>query len=158
MSDSGMLTNSILWGLAATMCMTVILEGSRGLGLSRLSLPFILGTYFTGKRSLATITGFVAYLLGGWLFAAVYEALFLSLGHSEIWLGGIFGFVHGLFLLCVLSIVPLIHPRMASDYARPSAEKRLEPPGLMGLNYGYRTPLTTLIGQTVFGLVLAAGL
>ena len=32
-----------LWGLIATIAMTAILQGSQGLRLSRLSLPFLLG-------------------------------------------------------------------------------------------------------------------
>ena len=39
-------------------------------------------------------------------------------------------------------------------HAGRGAELRLEPPGFMGLNYGYRTPLTTLLGQAVYGGVL----
>ena len=50
--------------------------------------------------------------------------------------------------------VLVIHPRMASEYDGASATKQLEPPGFMGLNYGHRTPLTTLAGQAVYGAVL----
>ena len=32
--------------------------------------------------------------------------------------------------------------------------RQLERPGFMGLNYGHRTPLATLVGQAVYGLVL----
>ena len=32
--------------------------------------------------------------------------------------------------------------------------RQLEPPGFMGLNYGHRTPLTTLAGQAMYGAVL----
>ena len=44
----------VLWGLIATVAMTTILSGSQGLGLSRLSLPFLVGTLFTANRSRAT--------------------------------------------------------------------------------------------------------
>jgi hypothetical protein len=43
---------------------------------------------------------------------------------------------------------------MASEYDEASSTKQLEPPGFMGLNYGYRTPLTTLVGQALYGAVL----
>jgi hypothetical protein len=43
---------------------------------------------------------------------------------------------------------------MASEYDGASAVRQLEPPGFTGLNYGYRTPLTTLLGQAVYGGVL----
>lgn len=159
MIDSSIsLLDVALWGFAATVAMTVILEGSRVTGISRLSLPFILGTFLTEHRDRATVLGFFAYLAGGWIFSAVYAGLFASLGTATPWLGGIFGLVHGAFLLSVLSIVPHFHPRMASEYARPTAAERLEPPGIAGLNYGYRTPLVTLIAQIVYGTVLGAAL
>lgn len=67
-----------LWALVATLTMTSILEASRGFGFSRLSLPFLIGTFFTAQRGRAVILGFVVYTLGGWLFAFVYFLLFAS--------------------------------------------------------------------------------
>jgi hypothetical protein len=43
---------------------------------------------------------------------------------------------------------------MASEYDGASAIRQLEPPGFMGMNYGSRTPLTTLTGQAVYGAML----
>jgi hypothetical protein len=34
---------------------------------------------------------------------------------------------------------------MASEYEGPDDVRRLESPGFLGLNYGYRTPFTTLL-------------
>lgn len=65
------------------------------------------------------------------------------------------GALHGLFLLIVaLLLLPHMHPRMATIDEGPTATRHLEPPGFMGLNYGYRTPLTTLLGQIVYGGIL----
>jgi hypothetical protein len=41
--------NMMIWGFAATVAMTIVMQGAQGLGLSRLSLPFLLGTFFTGE-------------------------------------------------------------------------------------------------------------
>ena len=145
----------MIWGLLATVAMTTILQGAQGMGLSRLSLPFLAGTFFTGDRRLAVVLGFAAYVLGGWIFALLYFVLFASLGLFTWWFGAVVGLVHGLFLLvCGLPLLPFVHPRMASEYDGASATRVLEPPGFMGLNYGYRTPLTTLLGQAVYGAVL----
>lgn len=147
--------NMMIWGLLATVAMTTILQGAQGLGLSRLSLPFLAGTLFTGDRRRAVVVGFVVYVIGGWLFAFLYFALFASLGIYTWWLGALTGLVHGLFLLvCGLPLLPYVHPRMASEYDGASAIRQLEPPGFMGLNYGPRTPLTTLAGQVAYGAVL----
>ena len=150
-----LLPRLVLWGLIATVAMTTILLGSQGLGLSRLSLPFLVGTVFTADRSRAMILGFIAYVIGGWLFALLYFALFASIDMASWRLGAALGFLHGLFLL--LSALPLLsylHPRLASEYDGPTSGFRLEPPGFMGLNYGRATPLTTLLAQTVYGLTL----
>jgi hypothetical protein len=147
--------NMIIWGFVATLAMTAVLQGAQGLGLSRLSLPFLVGTVFTGNRRKAIIIGFAAYLIGGWLFAFLYFLLFTSLGIYTWWLGLGAGLLHGLFLLVgVMPLLPFVHPRMASEYDGASTIKQLEPPGFMGLNYGYQTPLATLIAQGLYGAVL----
>ena len=101
------------------------------------------------------IVGFVFYVVGGWVFAFLYFMLFASLGIYTWWLGAAAGLLHGLFILvCGLPLLPYIHPRMASEYDGPTELRQLEPPGFMGLNYGPRTPLTTLLGQAVYGATL----
>jgi hypothetical protein len=149
------ISSMMIWGLAATISMTSVLQGAQGLGLSRLSLPFLAGTFFTGDRRRAMIAGFAFYVIGGWLFAFLYFVLFASLGVYTWWFGAAAGLLHGLFLLaCGLPLLPYIHPRMASEYDGATALRQLEPPGFMGLNYGPRTPITTLAGQAVYGAVL----
>src|SRR5215208_4701248 len=97
----------MIWGLLATVAMTTILQGAQGLGFSRLSLPFLAGTFFTGDRRWAVIVGFIFYVTGGWLFAFLYFVLFASLGLTAWWLGAMVGLLHGLFLLvCVLPLLP----------------------------------------------------
>lgn len=144
----------LLWGFIATMIMTIIMYGSQSAGLSRLSLPFLLGTCLTADRDWAHGLGLVAYMIGGWVFAVGYALLFAAVG-TTWWSGAIAGFVHGAFLLLVMMpTMPHVHPRMASEYEGPTDIRRLEPPGFLGLNYGYLTPLTTLIAQTAYGIVL----
>jgi hypothetical protein len=145
----------LMWALVATVAMTTILQASQGLGLSRLSVPFLAGTIFTADRDRAAVIGFLAYAAGGWAFALLYFLFFASIGVSTWWLGAALGFLHGLFLLvCALPLLPYAHPRMASEHDGPSSEARLEPPGFMGLNYGRGTPVTLLAAQTVYGATL----
>ncbi|MGE0082509.1 MAG: hypothetical protein AB7U81_14560 [Thiohalomonadaceae bacterium] len=144
-----------LWGGLATAVLTVVLSGSQGLGLTRLSLPFLVGTFFTGDRFRASVLGAAVYFLGGWLFAFLYFAVFARLGYAGLVPGLALGTMHGLFLLVfVLPLLPYVHPRMATEYDGPAGHARLEPPGFMGLHYGHRTPLTTVIGHALYGGVL----
>ena len=147
----------LLWGFVASAMMATVLEGSQFMGLSRLSLPFLFGTFVTDDRHRAMVLGFVLYLVGGWLFAALYYLLFADLGVATWWLGAIVGLLHGAFLLTVfLPMLAHVHPRMASEFDPPGRAGKLEPPGFAGLNYGRRTPLTTLLGQLCYGAILGA--
>lgn len=148
----------LLWSLIGTMALTTILSGSQGLGLSRLSLPFLVGTIFTGNRHRAAALGALFYMFGGFLFGFVYFLVMAHMGKANWWIGALLGGLHGLFLLtAVLPVLPHMHPRMASEYDGPSGKRRLEPPGFLGLNYGYRTPVTTLIAHAAYGAILGAG-
>jgi hypothetical protein len=145
----------ILWGLIATVAMTSVLEASRGLGFSRMSLPFLVGSLLVGSRRTALIVGFILYTIGGWLFAFLYYVLFASVGIYTWWFGALAGFLHGVFLLvAALPLLPFVHPRMASEYHGATARRQLEPPGFLAMNYGPATPLSTLLGQTLYGATL----
>ena len=145
------------WGLVATASMTTILEGAQLLGVTRLSFPFLFGTYVTGNRRKAMIWGYLLYMLGGWLFGILY-ALLLEALWPAWWIGTLAGMLHGLFLVAVfLPLLPYAHPRIATEYDGPSALRRLEPPGYFGLNYGRTTPLSTVLAQGFYGLIFAMG-
>ena len=149
------LPSLLFWGLIATTAMSTILQASQGLGLSRLSLPFLFGTFFTGDRQRAIVVGFIAYVIGGWIFAFFYFFFFVSIQRVTWWLGALLGILHGVILLVgVLPLLSHVHPRMASEYDGPRRTFMLEPPGFLALNYGYRTPLTTLLAQAVYGATL----
>jgi hypothetical protein len=153
----GTLCSIFVWGLAATAATTTLMEGAQLLGLSRMSFPFLFGTFVTANRSRAMIIGFAIYSLGGLAFSFLYALAFQTIGYASWWLGGIFGFAHGLFLVtCFLPLLAHVHPRMASEYDGPSQRRRIEPPGNFGLNYGRQTPLITIAAQTLFGLILGA--
>lgn len=147
----------LLWGGLAAIVMTTVLEGAQLLGFSRLSLPFLFGTFVTGNRRHAIIYGYLLYMIGAWLFAVVYALILESTGASW-WMGLLIGLAHGIFLIAViLPLLAEIHPRIATRYEGPSSRRRLEPPGPAGLNYGRATPVSTVLAQALYGLIFAAG-
>jgi len=149
----------LVWGFAATATLSAVMYGAQRLGYSRLSIPFLVGTLFTGERSSAQALGVVFYLMGGWLFAFIYYFIFSAIGRTGWEIGLLIGAVHGAVLLVMLlPLLPYVHPRMASEYEGPSRVRRLQPPGFLGLNYGYRTPLTTIVAHALYGLILGARL
>lgn len=147
--------NLILWGFAATVVLSILLAVSRPLGLTRMDLPFMLGSMFTSNRNKAPWLGFLIHLFMGWIFAFIYGAAFESSGLETWWFGLAIGFVHGAFVLSVgLEILSFYHPRMANPFHGPTPTKQLEPPGFLALNYGRGTPLITMLGHLIYGLLL----
>ena len=147
----------MLWGFVATLIMTTVEAGSQELGLTRVDFPYLIGTIFTADRDRAKVYGFVAHVLNGWIISLIYVFAFESLRRANWWLGGLIGVIHALFvLMVVLWMMPGLHPRMASEQHGPTATRQLEPPGVFGINYGIRTPLSILLSHILFGIILGS--
>lgn len=146
-----------VWGFAATVVLTTLLAGSQGLGLTRMNLPYLLGTLFTPDRDRAKALGVALHLVNGWIFALVYLAIFHVWGGGGVARGAVVGGVHALFVLTVLMpVYPGLHPRMASEHGGPRQRRQLEPPGFLALHYGYRTPVAVLLAHLLYGGILGA--
>jgi hypothetical protein len=147
----------LLWGFVATLFLTMIMSAGQGLGLSRMSIPYMLGTVFTPDHRRAILVGFILHFISGWLFALFYALVFESLCQSGGLLGAAVGLVQALVVLVALMpILPSLHPRMASEHRGPEPTRALEPPGFMSLNYGRRTPLITIFAHLVYGGLIGA--
>lgn len=147
--------NLVLWGFAATLILTTVMTVSKHLGLTRMDLPFILGTMFTGNRNKAPWVGFLAHLLMGWVFAFIYGAAFETSGLSNWWFGAMIGIIHaGIVLSVGLQVLNSVHPRMARPFQGPTPTRQLEPPGFLALHYGKGTPIVTFIAHFIYGGIL----
>ena len=145
----------LLWGFVATVILTALLSGSQGLRLTRINLPYIVGTFVTPNRDRALFWGFLRHLLDGWFFSLIYVFAFQSWGEASWWRGAGIGLVHGAFVLTAgMKILPGLHPRMATERHGPTVVRQLEPPGFLALNYGVQTPIAVLIAHVIFGAVL----
>jgi hypothetical protein len=145
----------LIWGFAGTVVLTTVMAGAQRLGLSRMDIPYLLGTIFTPNRDRAKIYGVLVHLLNGWIFSIVYVAALHAARQFSWWSGALIGFVHGMFVLAVaVPILPGMHPRMASETHGPTVVKQLEPPGFFGRNYGIQTPLVTLAAHVIFGAIV----
>jgi hypothetical protein len=146
--------SGLLPSFVATVVFTAIEAGSQQAQLTRMSLPYLLGTMITASREKAKAIGFALHLVNGQLFALLYIALFDRLG-GGLWHGLVIGVCHAIVVLTVvLPLMPGLHPRMASEQSGPTAKRRLEPPGPLGLNYGFATPFFIVLGHAVFGALL----
>jgi hypothetical protein len=145
----------LTWGFGSTVVLTAILAGSQGLGLTRMNIPYMLGTLVTPDRDRAKIYGFLVHLLDGWAFSLIYIGAFHASGRFTAWLGAAIGLVHGTFVLTVgLPALPGLHPRMASEIHGPTVVRQLEPPGFLGRNYGLGTAASVALAHIIFGALL----
>lgn len=145
----------ILWGFVGTAVLTTILAGGQGLGMTRMNIPYLLGTMFTPDRDRARLIGILIHFINGWIFALLYIAAFHVLGVATWWLGAIMGFIHAAFVLTVgLPLLPALHPRMANEQHGPTVVRQLEPPGFLGMHYGVRTPISVVLAHLAFGAIL----
>lgn len=146
---------ALLWGFFATGVLTLLMAMSQGLGWSRMSFPFMVGSMLTSHRSRAMAIGFSLHFAFGMVFALLYAFVFESWEWSAWWLGGLLGLFHGLFILIVIMpALPDLHPRMASKHHGPTPTRQLEPPGFMALNYGGNTPAITVVAHLAYGVLL----
>ena len=74
-----------------------------------------------------------------------------------VWAGAMIGLVQAIFVLTVgVSLLPSLHPRMASEEQGPTVTRQLEPPGFLALNYGYQTPVSVVLAHLIYGAILGA--
>ena len=147
--------SALLWGFISTLILTSTLSAGRGLGLTRMDIPYMLGTIFTADRDRAKWIGFVVHLLNGLLFALLYVAALITSGHTTWWFGALLGVMQSFFVLTIgMALLPAVHPRMASEEYGPDPTQQLEPPGFMALNYGRQTPIATVISHVIYGVVI----
>jgi len=145
----------LLWGFVATLVLTTFSALVQGLGLTRMNIPYMLGTMLTADRDRARLRGFVAHMIAGWIFSLIYVLIFESIHAAGWWRGVVIGVVHALFMLTVVAVLlPGVHPRMASEQQGPEAKSMLEPPGFLALNYGMRTPVAVVLSHAIFGAIL----
>jgi hypothetical protein len=147
----------LLWGFVATVVLTTIMAASQALHLTRMSLPYMLGTMLTPSRDRAKLYGFAIHFVNGWIFSLLYVLAFEAWGQASVLRGAAIGVVHAAFVLTAgMQFLPGLHPRMASEAQGPTITRQLEPPGFLALHYGVRTPVSVIVAHAVFGAVLGA--
>src|SRR5437763_11218595 len=145
----------LLWGFAATVVLTALTILGQSLGLTRIDMPFIVGTMFWSNRDRARFFGLLMHLVNGWIFAVVYALFFEQLHAATWWFGTLIGAMQGLFVVvALLPMLPGVHPRMVSDFRGPEPTRLLEPPGFLAQNYGRMTAAVMVFAHAMYGLVL----
>ena len=154
----GSFQGALAGGFIGTLVLTTGLRAATELRLTRIDLPFLLGTAFTADRARARALGYALHFFFGLLFASVYYLIFEALGGASWWLGALLGVVQAAFAgtALVSVLLPLIHPRMGTPFSAASSAPLLEPPGFMLLNYGASTPIVMVLTHIVYGAIVGA--
>lgn len=152
-----------VWGaLAGGAVGTIVLSSgyrlAEELGWTRMDIPLLLGTVFSGKRNRASAIGFAVHFVNGLVFALLYAAVFAALDRAGWALGLGLGAVHALLAAGMLVNValPAVHPRMGTPWSDATQAPLLEPPGFLLRNYGPGTAAVTLVLHLAYGAIVGA--
>jgi hypothetical protein len=140
-----------------TAVMTAVMETAQARGMTRMSLPYLLGTMVGRRRAVVRISGIALHFVNGALFASGYALVFTRARRADWRIGAALGLLHGAVVLVAgLPVIQEIHPRMADEDEGPDPTPMLQPPGFMALNYGVRTPVVTLAAHAVYGAIVGS--
>jgi hypothetical protein len=139
---------AIVWGVVATLAFTLFSIMGGAMGVSRMDNLDLLGSMMAQPGSTASRTiGAVIHHTNGALLAIAWAYGVALLGLPANWLTGlVWGVILTALALLMLSTMGALHPAIRSG--------EQEDPGLMATNFGAMTPLASLMGHLVYGLVL----
>jgi hypothetical protein len=149
--------SALVGGFAGTLVLTTLERAAGELHLTRMDLPFLLGTVVTDNRRRAKVYGYVFHFALGLVFALAYGAFFSAIGQSSVWLGAALGAVQAMFngTVLVTILLPIAHPRIGTPETAANEVALIEPPGFLLLNYGRNTFLITLTAHIAYGAIVA---
>jgi hypothetical protein len=132
---------ALLGGFAGTLVLTTALTAASELRITRMDIPFLLGTAWIEDRTWARVLGYALHFLAGMVFALGYYAAFVVLGRGGWQLGMVFGLVHGLFAGTALVnvLLPAMHPRMGTSTSAANS-----------------TPIVTVLAHAAYGAIIGA--
>lgn len=150
------LWGALAGGFAGTLLLTTVLRAGSEMRLTRMDLPFLLGTAATDHRRQAKLLGYAAHFVIGLAFALVYDGVFDAIGRSGWTLGALFGLAHGVFSATALVniLLPAVHPRMGTPFTAANHAPLIEAPGFLMRNYGRTTFAVSLLAHVAYGTIV----
>ena len=148
-----MIWGALVGGLLGTIVLTTVMRAAGELGLTRMDLPFLLGTALSEDRVRAKLVGYALHFVFGLVFALGYWAVFAAVDQSGAVIGALLGLIQTLFAGTALVniILPSVHPRMGTGFDAAGSSPLLEPPGFMLANYGRQTMVVMIAAHLAYG-------
>lgn len=143
--------SAIVWGVVATVAFTLFGMMGQRMGMTDMDILELLGsTTSRAGTAGAKAAGAVMHHMNGAVLAVAWAFGVGLLGVGANWATGLVWGVAltGLALIMMSSIAPF-HPAIRDG--------KLRDPGPAATNYGKMTPLGSLMGHLVYGLVLGLG-
>lgn len=139
---------AIVWGVVATAVFTVFSMMGKAMGMTRMDLLDLLGSTVARPGSTASkMTGLTVHHVNGAILAVAWAYGTALFGWPANWATGlVWGAVLTVLALLMMTTIGTVHPAM-----RRGAEPD---PGPAATNFGSMTPLGSLLGHLVYGLVL----
>lgn len=141
-------TGAIVWGIVATVAFTAFsMMGSR-MGMTRMDLLELLGSIFVSPGTPASkATGLIVHSMNGAVLAIAwaYGAALLD-APANWWTGAVWGVVLWVLALLMLTSMGAVHPAIRRG--------QVQDPGPAATNFGKLTPVASLLGHLVYGVVL----
>lgn len=141
-------TGAILWGVVATVVFTLFSLMGKAMGMTRMDLLDLLGSaVLTPGTGASKMLGAAMHHMNGAILAVawVYGAALLEV--QADWVSAvIWGAILWVLALLMMTTIGSVHPAIRDG--------RQDDPGPAATNFGKMTPVGSLMGHLVYGLVL----
>jgi hypothetical protein len=141
---------AIVWGVVATIAFSIFSVMGTAMGMTRMDIFDLLGSWVAAPRTSASrLLGVLMHHSNGALLAVAwaYGAALVNVS-ATWWSGLLWGVLLTLLTYVMMSTIGAVHPAIRRG--------EVEDPGPLMLNLGRMTPLGSLMGHLVYGLILGA--
>lgn len=143
--------SALVWGVIATAVFTAFSMVGKAVGMTRMDLLDLLGsTVAEPDTGRSRLLGAVVHHVNGALLAVfwAYGVALVDLP-ANWWTGALWGVLLTAFALLMMTTMGSVHPAIQRD--------EQDDPGLAATNFGAMTPMGSLMGHVVYGIVLGLG-
>jgi uncharacterized protein DUF6789 len=139
---------AIIWGLVATFAFTLFSMMGTAMGMTRMDLLDLLGSILAAPHtSTSRAIGAVIHHMNGALLAVAWAYGTALIGAPAHWASAlVWGFILWLLALLMMTTIGAVHPAIRRG--------QQDDPGPAATHFGRMTPVGSLLGHLVYGLVL----
>jgi hypothetical protein len=139
---------AIIWGIVATFAFTLFSMMGTAMGMTRMDLLDLLGSTMAAPHTpTARRIGAVIHHMNGALLAVAWAYGAALVGAPANWASAlVWGFILWLLALLMMTTIGAVHPAIRRG--------QQDDPGPAATHFGRMTPVGSLLGHLVYGIVL----